>query len=165
MGHRALVAVEDADGRYSCYRSQWGGLAAFGSVPPPAVVAEASDHTPLARDLDAAGVLESLDRRSDEALFVDAVAGGVRTYLVCRLGVPTARGDPCGVGPTALVPVTDPATAREIECVHRTLSAVLGDAVDAGLVTAEAAVAYLGTAMAGHPDVTGETLWLLPPSE
>jgi len=150
VGHRALVAVERDDGRFDCYRSQWGGRVAVDADPTTVVERTVAANPPLATAVPVTRVIALLDSRTDEAL---VVRSGEETtpYLVRWLGVPTTGGD--GPGPTVLVPVEDPATADRLDCTLRTAKGILGDAVDAGLVSRRLAVGYLVTLVARHPDV------------
>lgn len=158
MGHRALHAVPTGDGRYDCYRTQWDGLAAFapsGGIPDPP-----DADRPVAKSVDAAGVLSVLDR-GDEVLFDH---GEETAYLVCRLTVPALAAWPDRTGgprttAAALVSVADGRTARRLDADLRTAREVLGDAVDAGLVPRPVAERYVRAFLARHPD-TGEVVWL-----
>ncbi|WP_123532956.1 DUF6735 family protein [Halosimplex salinum] len=174
MGARTLVAVERPNGRYDCYHSQWGGqhldrlvgLLRVDGLPPTL-----ADAGPVETAVPADRVLALLDPREYEALVVDG--GSVEAYLVCWLGVEplqhTGRADTAGtpadeatafVRDAALVPWTDAATATRLRRFLRTAKDVLGDAVDAGLLSAPAATASLRIRLAGHPDVPADTLWL-----
>jgi len=154
VGHRALYAVPTVDGRYDCYRTRWDGLAVF--EHPDRVPDPRDSHTPVAEGVDATGVLALLEP-TDEALFVH---GERAAYLVCRLDIPTGRvrTDSTAV-PTALVAVTDGATADRLDAELQAVKAVLGDAVDAGLFTRAVAEGYLRIFLARHPDVQ-EVIWL-----
>ena len=160
MGHRALHAVQTGDGRYDCYRTRWGGLAAFD--PPGGVPGPPDADRLVAESRDAAGVLSALDP-GDEVLFVH----GEGSYLVCRLAVPTLAGRPGPTGDrtaataTALVPVPDGRRARRLDADLRTAREVLGDAVDAGFVPRPMADSYVRAFLARHPDAR-EVVWLPP---
>lgn len=168
MGHRALHAVARPGGGYDCYRSQWDGLSVFDDqrMVPYRVP---RDATHLLDGATVSEVLRQIDPLADEALFVHEAEGRVTAYLVCRLGVPTADGirggttsseDSKDAPETALVPIADVAIAQRLDCALRTAKAVLGDAVDAGLLSGTGAERYLAAFLARHPDVPGETLWL-----
>lgn len=111
MGHRALLAVERAPGRYDCYRSQWGAhewrLARDEGVRPET---DPSVHR-VAVDCDFECLLaEVLDYQTHEALFV-TTDDGVRPFLVCWFGLPglveTVPTDGAIVGVDPTRPVTD----------------------------------------------------------
>lgn len=160
MAHRALVTVERPDGRYDCYRARWGGLTVFERGGAASVVADAVAGSPLERGASVRSVLAALDPPLDEAFLVRDAAGRITTYLVCWLGLQTSVADVASRrAPTALVPVTDSDTARELDCVVRTLKGVLGDAVDAGLLPGWLARGYLVVAVARHPAVAGDAVW------
>lgn len=168
MGARTLVAVErDADG-YDLYCSQWGGehvdrlvtLVRADEAPPDLV-----DPDPFRSDVSAGAVLDSLDPREFEAFVV--ADDRTEAYLVCRLGIETVRRpgradagattDAAATVPedtesAALVPWPGEAAAERLRRFVRTAKDVLGDAVDAGLVSAPAATRYLAARLARHPD-------------
>ena len=164
MGHRALVAVETRPGRYACYRSQWGGRALGERSRSPesvvsAAVAERGD------DGSALAVLDALDPRDHEALFVARLDGDVEQFLVIWLGLVladgvVAPGSSVPVEGAALVPVADRAVARRLATWLRVAKDVLGDAVDAGALSPAAAALALRELLARHPEVPPETLWL-----
>ena len=157
MGHRALHAVPTTAGRYDCYRTRWGGLAAFEHPRRPADPRES--HTPLAEAVDAVGVLDLLEP-TDEALFVH---GEEVAYLHLRLDVPTCHGgDRRTAGQTALAAVTDSAAANRLDRELGVLKAVLGDAVDAGLLPRGLAGGYLRVFLVRHPDAR-EVIPVTPP--
>jgi len=170
VGARALVAVErDADG-YDLHRSQWGGecvdrlvdLVRVDEVPPDLV-----DPEPFRAGVSADELLGSLDPREYEALVV--ADGRTEAYLVCRLGIETGReagdgpartqastspavGAHAGVEAAALVPWPGEAVADRLRRFVRTVKGVLGDAVDAGLLSDPAATRYLAVRLARHPE-------------
>ncbi len=173
-----MVAVARPDGRYDCYHSQWGGehldrLVAWAwddGVPPDLV-----DPEPVHTAVPADRVLARIDSRGYEALVAVAVDGAVEAYLVCRPGIETGR--PTGTGAATagtrddaaasfvrdaavLVPWTDAAAAARIRRFSRTAKEILGDAVDAGLLSAWLATAYLAVRLTRHPDVRSEIIWL-----
>ncbi|MFB6139419.1 MAG: DUF6735 family protein [Halosimplex sp.] len=175
MGARTLVAVERPDGRYDCYRTQWGGeqldrlvaSARAGELPPGLV-----DPEPVRSAVPADRVLAALDPLEYEALV--AVGETVAAYLVVRLGIETSReaaadaaADSGSDGPPAfvrdaagLVPWTDAAAATRLRRFFRTAKDVLGDAVDAELLSEPVAVGYLAVRLVRHPDVSGGILWV-----
>jgi hypothetical protein len=153
VGHRALHAVPTAAGRYDCYRTRWDGLAVF--EHPDRVPDPRDSHTPVAEGVDATGVLALLEP-TDEALFVH---GERMAYLVCRLDVPAGRVATANTAvPMALVAVTDGAAADRLDAELQAVKAVLGDAVDAGLVPRAVAEGYLRIFLARHPDAR-EVIW------
>jgi hypothetical protein len=162
VGHRALHAVQTGDGRYDCYRTRWGGLAAFD--PPGGVPGPPDADRLVAESRDAAGVISALDP-GDEVLFVH----GEGAYLVRRLTVPTLAEradlsrDQTAVTATALAPVADAQSARRLDADLRTAREVLADAVDAGLVPRPRAERYVRAFLARHPDAR-DVVWL-PPDE
>ncbi|WP_323191698.1 DUF6735 family protein [Halostella sp. PRR32] len=110
MAHRALVAYERPNGNYDLHRSRWGGsdlsLArriaedtpfggaqtgaarvrrgpSLGSSPRPV------DRRPVATDLDFDGVVDAVDFRQHEALFVVATDYDTTAYLSLWFGLPS----------------------------------------------------------------------------
>lgn len=156
MGHRALHAVPTGNGLYDCYRTRWDGLAAL--EHPERVPDPQDSRAPVAEAVDAVGVLDLVEP-TDEALFVRG--GG--TYLVRRLDLPT-RGPPTDRenAPTGLARISDNTGANRLDCDLRTVTEVLGDAVDAGLVPPGVAEGYLREFLARHPDA--REVILIPPS-
>lgn len=153
MGHRALHAVPTTGGRYDCVRTHWDSLAVFeaGFPDPP-------DSHPVVEGVDAVGVLRTL-RDADEALFVH---GQGTVYLVWSLAVPTAdSGGQTGRGGQVLVPVTDADSARLLDRDVATAKGILGDAVDAELITRPIAEGYLRAFLARHPDARGAVWYLV----
>lgn len=159
MAHRALVAVERAAGQYDCYRSRTGGLAAIDEDPPTAVDAMVVVGHLVGADVSAAGVLDLLDPQTDEALIVEARDGAVTSYLVVWLGL-VGRADVPEAAPAVLVPVSDGVAADHLRRTVRAWKGVLGDGVDAGILPSDVALGYLTVAVARHPDVPGEAIWL-----
>ncbi len=178
-----MVAVARPDGRYDCYHSQWGGKhldrlvarARNGEVPPDFV-----DSEPVRTAVPVDRVFARIDSRGYEALVAVAVDGAVEAYLVCRPGIETGRrtgpdaataGPPTDAaasfvrGAAVLVPWTDAATAARIRRFSRTAKEVLGDAVDAGLLSPQLATAYLLVRLTRHPDVRDELVWFPPGGE
>jgi hypothetical protein len=150
VGHRALHALPTAGGRYDCVRTQWDALAVFEEEFP-----NLPDSRPVVEGVDAVGVLRTL-RAADEALFVH---GEETAYLVWSLAVPA--GDSSGHRGRrgqVLVPVTDADTARLLDRDVTTARGILGDAVDAGLLTRSMAEDYLRAFFARHPDAR-RTVW------
>ena len=166
MGHRTLVAVEIASGRYALGRVQWGGelldcddrrLAARATR----LVAE---RDPPVTKCDARAVLDAVKPFSDELLVIVDSQGRPTRFLVCSLSVPIRR-DPTGVGrgtsgQCVLVEVPDGDAARQVRIGRRTLDGGLGDAVDAGLLPTWLAAGYVGHWLASHPDTVGAPIWL-----
>ncbi len=178
-----MVAVARPDGRYDCYHSQWGGehldrLVAWAwadGVPPDLV-----DPEPVRTAVPADRVLARIDPRGYEALVAVAVDGAVEAYLVCWPGIETGQQtgtDAATAGSrtdaaasfvrdaAVLVPWTDAATAARLRRFSRIAKGVLGDAVDARLLPAWMATAYLAVRLARHPDVCDAFLWLPPGGE
>ena len=157
MGHRTFVAVHSGDGRYDCYRFQWGGdgeslerdWAGFDA---------AEDRSPTATGLTVEGVLARLDPLSDETLFVRG--GEKRTYLVVSLALVTSASPVKRAPDAVLVSVEHADGAASIRRFARTLKGVLGDAVDAGLVPRVVARGYLAVRLARHPDATERPLFV-----
>lgn len=117
MGHRALVALEGPDGRFDCYRSQWGAhrwrLARTVTDGTDPLDAADLDCSPVATDcaFDAV-VTEHVDFQSHEALFV--VAGGtVRPFLVCWVGIPGVDRNRPGDGALVAVDPDEPVADGE----------------------------------------------------
>lgn len=175
MGARTLVAVERRDGRYDLHHSQWGGehldrLSAMdrGDGLSPGLV----DPNPVCSAVPVQRLLPALKPRAHEAVVV--VDETTETYLVCWLGIETSRESESAPSAearegcssaftgdvTALVPWTDDATAARLRRFLRITKDVLGDAVDAGLVPAWLAAAYLAVRLARHPDSPDDILWL-----
>jgi hypothetical protein len=184
VGARTLVAVERRDGRYDLHHSQWGGehldrlsTMESGDAPPELVDPEPIDTAVPVRRL-----LSVLDPRAHEAVVV--VGETTESYLVCWLGIETSResgsapaadareeGSSAFTGDataavsrtddvTALVPWTDEAATARLRRFLRITKDTLGDAVDAGLVPAWLATAYLAVRLARHPASSDEALWL-----
>lgn len=145
MGHRALHAVPVGGGRYDCVRTHWGALAVFeATFPEPP-----DSRSPVAAGVDAVGVLRAL-RESDEALFVH---GEDTAYLVRSLAVPTIGEDGSRENArNVLVPVADGDAARRLDGDITAAREILGDAVDAGLLTRSLADGYLRAFVTRHPD-------------
>lgn len=164
MGHRALVAVERSNGRYDLHRSRWGAdqLRLLRRLDPDAPLErDLVDPEPLCSGATAATTLDLLDPVEYEALFAVDRAG-VTAYQVIALSPALATvPDDRRASPSALVPVDDAATAARLRRFCRATKAVLGDAVDAGLLTEGMAIGYLRARLAAHPDVrTDEVIWL-----
>jgi hypothetical protein len=157
VGHRTLVAVEDHGG-YALYHDQWGGLALAAGTAPGAVVdgAVASGRR-IGTGLAVTGVLDALDSREYESLVVRE-SGGTSAYAVVWLGLDLATG--VVDGGTALVPFRPRAGIGRLRRHLRAAKGRLGDAVDAGVLSGEAAVAVLRAGLAAHPAVPRETVWL-----
>jgi len=169
VGHRALVAVEGSDSRYALYRSQWGAQSLVaasrgddsGSSSLVGIVADAVvDGRRIARDCAVRAVLDALDPYSDEALLVARRAGTVEPFIVVPLGLVLRNGTVGGDRAAALVPVRDRASARRLLAAVASTRASLGAAVDAGALSASAALSALRASVACHPDAPPETLWL-----
>lgn len=166
MGHRALVAVERDDGRYDLYHTQWGAddsslqrVLDAGSGAVGYLLDALGGVDRLDGALTVADVLDRVDPLTHEALLV--LADQPTVYLVVAVRVETATTDAGWTVPEAvLVPVADVATADRIRRFARTVDGVLGDAVDAGLVSQALARGYLGARLAAHPDVSPDSLWL-----
>lgn len=166
MGHRTLVAVERADDRFDCYRSQWGTVAALDGDPAAVVESVLADGRQVASGVSVDRVLGLLDPLSDEGVLV-CTDGSVTLYRVGRLDVPVAStGEPGGTQPAAggvpvvLLPASDRRAVERLVVALRTAKEVLGDAVDAGLVPRAAAERYLATVVARHPDLPDGAVWL-----
>lgn len=161
------MAVERADGRFDCYRSQWGAVAALDDDPAAVVESVLADGRPVASGASVGRVLGVLDPLSDERLLV-RTDGSVTHYLVRRLDVPVAGTagpggtQPADGVPVVLLPVSDRRAVERLDVVLRTAKGVLGDAVDGGLVPRAAAERYLATVVARHPDLPDGTVWLAP---
>lgn len=152
MGHRALVAVERADGRYDLYYSQWGAhgwrLAAILARPggaDPTTGGAPVGPAPLATGCTFDALLgDHLDFQAYEALFLVARSGAVRPHLVCWFGLPGV--DRLRPGDGGLIAVDADAPATDGEYLRGwfagTKETVL-DAVDRGAFTPAGARAYL----------------------
>lgn len=167
VGHRALVAVERADGHYDLYHAQWGAddsrlgtiLAADDGCSVGYLLDALGGVGPVASGVGVGGTLDSLDPLTYEALLV--LADEPTVYLVVAVRVETAGTATDRTAPEAvLVPIADVATAAGIRRYVRTVASVLGDAVDAGLVSPALARGYLRARLASHPDVSPDSLWL-----
>ncbi|QPV63736.1 hypothetical protein I7X12_03640 [Halosimplex litoreum] len=168
MGARTLVAVERDAGGYDLHRSQWGGecldrlvdLVRADEAPPDLV-----DPEPFRSGASVDELLGSLDPREYEALVV--ADDRTEAYLVYRLGIETGReaatADDDAVAATgvdgvtaaetaALVPWPGEAGGERLRRFVRTAKEVLGDAVDAGLLSAPGATRYLAVRLARHPE-------------
>lgn len=161
MGHRALVAVEGSDGRYACYRSQWGGLAVEETAGRlVSAVAEAViDGRPVARDCRVAGVCDAVAPRTDEALFVASRDGDVEAFLVVWIGLVCRSGIVDDGRAAALVPVTDAAWARRVRRSLLVRRNALGAAVDDGPLSPALALATLRASVAQKAAPT-RPVWL-----
>lgn len=163
MGHRALVAYADADGRYDLHYSHWGAAdfalartigpeTPFGGDPdrPECDRAPAVEPRPLATDVSLpTAVAEHLDFLYHEAFYVVAPEYSVTTYRTLWFGLEgdcdAVESSPT-VGHGALV-ATNP---READCDaerFRATKAVVGDVLDRGALTESAAVDCLATAV------------------
>lgn len=179
MGARTLVAVEGPERRYDCYHSQWGGehlewLLKQGPLDdgPTGLV----DEEPTLTGIPADRVLSVVESRTDDALVVQAGDDRVEAYVVCRLDIVTGPGpDPgntrCDADQApmaricraiALVPWTDATAAARLRRLLRIGKGILGDAVDAGLIPAWLASAYLGVRLARISDAPDRILWYGP---
>lgn len=147
MGHRALVAVAGSDGRYACYRSQWGALAVEGPGSLVTAVADAvMDGRLVARDCTVAAVCDAVDPRSDEALLV-ASGDAVEPLLVVWLGL-VLRDGVVGDDAAALVPVADAASARRFRGSLLAWRESLGVTVDDGSLSPAVALAVFRAGVA-----------------
>jgi hypothetical protein len=168
VGHRTLVAVERADGRFDCYRSQWSTVAALGADPAAIVESVPAGERPVASGVCVDRVLGLLDPVSDERLLV-RTHGSVTPYRVRPLDVPAAEtADPgdtqlaASGAPVVLLPAPDRDAVERLDVALRTAKGILGDAVDAGLVSQAAAERYLVAFVGRHPDLPDGALWLTP---
>lgn len=179
MGARTLVAVEGPEGRYDCYHSQWGGehlewLLEQGPLDDGAT--RLVDEEPTRTGIPADRVLSMVESQVYEALVVREGADHVEVYIVCRLGIETARApgatnrrssaDEAPTAPSrhalALVPWTDATAAARLRRFSRIGEGILGDAIDAGLLPAWLASAYFGVRLARISDCPDRILWYCP---
>lgn len=151
MSHRALVAVARADGRYDVHYSHHGGTddrlarLRYPGVDPPA---DLVGGDPRARGLTIDDVLDDhLDPIEHEALVVVERDGEVVPFVVLPYVLATADGlvewEPRGV---AVALVAGDGNALHPAFLRGWLqgtAGVLGEAVDAGLLTREEAFGWL----------------------
>ena len=170
VGHRALVAIERADGRYDCHYAHWGAhewrlLAALQGADDPRDC-DGVDPAPIATDVSFGSVVDThLDFRTHEALY-RAERDSITPYTVCWFGFPAVDERVSDAG--ALVAV-DRGDARADGALVRGwftgTKGLLGAMLDDGDVTPDAARDWLVSRLqswAGDretlfgPGVTGE---------
>ena len=164
MAHRALVAYERPDGDYDLHRSRWGGTdlslarritaktplggpgAAHirkGPVPPSAPAPEAGsrpvESRPVNVGLEFSAVVDAVDPREHEALFVVPPDYDVTAYLPLWFGLPGVAPD---VTAGALV-AADPDGGPRLRRWFRATKGVVADLTERGALTRDEAVAYL----------------------
>lgn len=155
VGHRALVAIERADGRYDCHYAhegahEWGLLAAItaagdGRGPPDPRAIPGVDSAPLVTDVSFETVTDThLDFCTYEACYRLDNDGTVAPALVCWFGFP-ATGEYCP-GAGALIGV-DPddarADGRYVRGWFEGTKGALAAGLDAGWLSADEARTHL----------------------
>jgi len=170
VAHRALVAYERPDGDYDLHRSRWGGTDCSlarritegtpfggpgaartrrspGPTPGSALPPEADDRPvetrPAAVELDFAGVLDAVDLREHEALFVVASDYTVTAYLPLWFGLPGVAPDVRAGALVAADPEGGPHGGPRLRRWFRATKGVVADLTERGALTRDEAVAYL----------------------
>ena len=151
MSHRALVAVEGTDGRYDVHYSHGGGaderLARLGR-PDAAAPVELVEGPPIARGLTFEAVLaDHLDPIVHEALVVVAPDGEATAYVVLPYLLATSDGLVESAPRGAALALVGRDGSRLHPAYVRGWShgaaEVLGEAVDAGLLSPAEALGWL----------------------
>ncbi|WP_193569348.1 MULTISPECIES: DUF6735 family protein [Halostella] len=162
MAHRALVAYERPDGDYDLHDSRWGGtdlsLASritaetpFGGPggarvrrgPSPGFGPRPVERRPSAVGLDFDGVLDAVDLRRHEAVFVVDEGYDVTAYLPLWFGLPGVAPDVTAGALVAVDPDGGPYGGPRTRRWFRATKGVVADAVDCSALTRDEAVAYL----------------------
>ncbi|WP_121822896.1 DUF6735 family protein [Halostella salina] len=168
MAHRALVAYERPDGDYDLHRSRWGGTdcslarritagtpfggpgAASSRRSPGPLTGSAPEADPrpverrptaVGRDFD--GVVDAVDLRTHEALFVVAPDYRVTAYLPLWFGLPGVAPDVSAGALVAVDPDGGPYGGPRVRRWFRATKGVVADLTDRGALTRDEAVAYL----------------------
>lgn len=155
MSHRALVAVARDGGRYDVHYSHDGGaddrlerLRPPGVAPPPDLV----EGSPLARGVSFDDLLaERLDPIEHEALLVVETDGEVVPFVVLPYVLATSAGlidwEPSGVAVSIAGCDGSPLRPAFVRGWFQGTSEVLGEAVDAGLLSPAEAFGWLDDAV------------------
>lgn len=162
MAHRALVAYERPDGDYDLHDSRWGGTdlslarritaeTPFGGPggvrarrgPSPEAGPRPVERRPSAVALDFDGVLDAVEVRRHEALYVADEDYAVTAYLPLWFGLPGVAPDVTAGALVAVDPDGGPHGGPRIRRWFRATKGVVADAVDCGALTRDEAVAYL----------------------
>lgn len=169
MAHRALVAYERSDGRYDLHRSRWGGtdlslarritaetpLGGAGGAdvrrgPSPGPGSAPVERRPAATDLGFDAVVDAVDARRHEALYVVAADYAVTAYLPLWFGLPGVAPDVDAGALVAADPEGGPFGGPRLRRWFRATKAVVADAVEMGALTRDEAVAYLADRLREH---------------